>query len=405
MSQRIFIFDVDGVLLQPNGYRAATAECLRYFFRLMNLVADPPDESVTALYESLGITCEWDHVPLGLAAVLNAAAGGSVLPVDNLAEAIDWAASQKPVLEPIDYAGMVAKLPRYLVPGEGLSDSLAAVFGRGETMLFPGLSRELLLDLFARTRDVVSSPTTSVFQAYVLGPEVYAHVYRQPAPVKVPSYLERMDRPLIDGITCGRLLAGHRAGRVFCTAMTARYSLPPLESADAFTYSPEAEMALNLTGLAEIPLLGYGSVHYLAEKVGFIGERLLKPVPVQALACMAAASGLTRWDALCWAYQMVAGREGYLDLPAMPTCGSEIPPALAGDLDVHVFEDSPIGVRACQGAVEILREHGVNARLQAWGITSHTGKAMALAALGARVVPDVNQAIEIALDAGMWATP
>ena len=66
---------------------------------------------------------------------------------------------------------------------------------------------------------------------------------------------------------------------------------------------------------------------------------------------------------------------------------------LPGYLDVHVFEDSPIGVRAAYRAVEMLRGQGIQVELHAWGIAEHPDKVRALQAAGATVFPDVNQGL------------
>lgn len=398
MKHKIFLFDVDGVLLHPLGYRAATADTLRYFCRQMNLPDILPGEPVIALFESLGITCEWDHVPLGLAVILNAAAQGTPLPAHTLPEAIKWITAHNGSSVAADFSPLVEYLPRYLIPGEALSDSLAIAFQKGDALdLFPFLSSALLIELFSNTRNVVQSQTTSVFQAHVLGPQVYASVYNHLPPVNTPSYLDRFDHSLLAENSRQRLVEALKSGYVHLAALTARYSLPPLADVNRLAYSPEAETALRLVGLESIPLVGYGSVNYLAEQVGFIGERLLKPVPVQALAAAAAAFGNPLWDALQWSYQLVAGGAGYLDLPRLDGHGQQLPLPLPGELELHVFEDSPIGILACLAAVEILKVHHIQVDLHAWGIAVHPAKVAALQTLGASVLPDVNLAIERAL--------
>ncbi len=399
MKIKIFLFDVDGVLLHPRGYRAATADTLRYFCRQMNLPDILPGESVIALYESLGITCEWDHVPLGLAAILNVAAQGRLLPALTLPAAMNWIAVQNGTAGAVDFTSLVERLPRYLIPGEALSDSLVNTFQSGRALdLFPFLPEALLVNLFSNTRDVLKSRTTSVFQAHVLGSEVFASVYNQTPPVIAPSYLDRLDRNLLTDETRRQLLDAQEAGQAHLAALTARYSLPPLLDVDSRLYSPEAEMALRLVGLEKIPVAGYGSVNYLAEQVGFTGERLLKPVPVQALAAAAAAYGNPLWDALQWGYQLVAGGEGYLDLPRLDGRGKQLPTPLPDQLELHVFEDSPIGILACIEAVRILKTHSIEVDLHAWAIAVHPAKVTALQALGALVLPDVNLAVGKALN-------
>ncbi|NTV84159.1 MAG: hypothetical protein HGA23_07660, partial [Bacteroidales bacterium] len=66
----VFIFDLDGVLVQPGGYRQGITATMRYFTQSWGLEALAPDEEAIALCESHGITSEWDIVPICLAGLL-----------------------------------------------------------------------------------------------------------------------------------------------------------------------------------------------------------------------------------------------------------------------------------------------------------------------------------------------
>ena len=71
---QIALFDVDGVLIIPGGYRRAATDTIHSALDRMNLAQHTPDKTVFECFESLGITNEWDMIPLYLCIVLNAAA-------------------------------------------------------------------------------------------------------------------------------------------------------------------------------------------------------------------------------------------------------------------------------------------------------------------------------------------
>jgi hypothetical protein len=64
------------------------------------------------------------------------------------------------------------------------------------------------------------------------------------------------------------------------------------------------------------------------------------------------------------------------------------------ELDVHIFEDSPVGIRGTMRAVDLLEMQGVTVRLTKWGISTDANKVSELQKLDANIVPDVNAALE-----------
>ena len=71
-SARIILFDVDGVLITPGGYRKALNDTIASFLGELGQPQLQPDESVFEHFEALGITSEWDMVPLFLCMCLQA---------------------------------------------------------------------------------------------------------------------------------------------------------------------------------------------------------------------------------------------------------------------------------------------------------------------------------------------
>jgi len=66
--KKVILLDVDGVLVNPAGYRAALHATLNYFATLMGTPHFDFHEEKIADLEKRGIFSEWDMVPVLLAA-------------------------------------------------------------------------------------------------------------------------------------------------------------------------------------------------------------------------------------------------------------------------------------------------------------------------------------------------
>ncbi len=132
-----------------------------------------------------------------------------------------------------------------------------------------------------------------------------------------------------------------------------KWTAPPLG------YAPEAEIALDLVGLPDIPLISFGKLQYLGEQRGYDPEVLLKPSPVQALAGIAAALTGDEWAALqaaCDWYE-TGQLKGVLA-------------GLSQAFDVTIVEDTLGGIRSVRAAGEILQKAGLDVTVRAYGLTS-----------------------------------
>ena len=280
---KIILLDVDGVLVYPGGYRAALRATVNHFI-------DPHleiDEETLTELERRGISSEWDMAPLLLASYWTDILSRQTLqnlPSDVLSAA-DEINRQRKVDGPTRL--FVPEFP--LVAGQYPAE---AAFGAGYFLSIPyDLRKNLLTD----TRNVRKSHTMRVFQHYTLGSEKFTETYDLPREFETESFLLTHDRPLIDDEIRTRLLhPNHRLA-----AFTSRPCAPPREvHASHFGYAPEAELALELVGLSDIPLIGYGKLDYLAKQRGLDAATLLKPSPVQALAATVAAFSGEEWIAV-----------------------------------------------------------------------------------------------------------
>lgn len=383
----IFLFDLDGVLLRSRGYRVAISETCQIFTHAWGMGMLCPEESSVVLLESLGITSEWDIVPLFLAEVLERwleAHPEAALPAAWSAVAEQIKAS--PVL-----AGPPAPDAAFRRVGEHLH--LAAVPSEAVLAVpqdhspFPRLSGQPFISLlFGHTRSLEHSPITRLFQNLVLGGEIFQSIYQRPAELESVSYLSKYDEVLLSAEMRGRLLAGSQQMAI----LTARPSLAP-PGTQVAGCSPEAELALKMIGLDHVPLMAYGKMIYAAQQWGTEADALLKPFPFQALAACLCAMGVPELEALTLAGKLALVKKTNREEAKLLSGLFQTP------LHLHIFEDTPIGILAVQSAAELLCEMGVTVTVKAWGIATQPVKRAALAGLGAALFPHVDQALSAAL--------
>ncbi len=147
---------------------------------------------------------------------------------------------------------------------------------------------------------------------------------------------------------------------IHLAALTARPSAPPREvDVSHFGYAPEAEIALELVGLADIPLIGFGKLEYLAAQRGLDAGALIKPSPVHALAATAAALTTEEWASL-------QSSGDWVQTGKLNGIFENLPRAF----ELFIVEDTLGGIRSTQTAGEILRHAGFDVTVHAIGLTS-----------------------------------
>jgi hypothetical protein len=405
--KHLLLLDIDGVLLQPGGYREAVTSAINYFTQQVGLPNLAPEEEILAFFESQGITNEWDIVPICLATILEAMIGLN----PDLKLPLDWISitgntdSQLVGMGKVDYRKKILEILRYLKIGKSPS---VAIFEAGSSQTggepFPILSKHpLFTQLFSNTSDVERSLTTKIFQNLVLGSDVFQDIYGLEPLVVTSSYLDLFDRSNLSEWNCRKIHSFSKAGILFPVAYTARPSLPPegvVTQED--DYSPEAEMALKLVGLEDIPLIAYGRLRYASQLFRVSTDLLIKPSPFQALAAISAAvmtdknetRALNCAGKICEAFGLFTGTarsSGRIDFePAIIEFISDL---RANQLVIDIIEDSPIGIRAAKLACQMLTELNLSVTTHGWGVAQDASKKTALEEVGAVVYGDVNDAL------------
>jgi len=384
----IFLLDLDHVLVEPYGYREGIRATLAYFTQLMGLDEIWPGEELLSQFEAISMTSEWDMIAILLTNLLDtlAAEHPDLTRIKTLEKAMVVIRSGGYPTPRQKYSQLITGLVEKFTPGKEYA-RLALELSQPEMaeLLFPFLSgTELLQQLLGNVRSLTNSLSTSVFQNFILGGDRFEAAYGLPRLFDGDSYLSLHDGVLLDGNCRELLLMLWRCGEVGMAVFTARPSLPNFIHQVALHYSAEAELALELLGLADLPLIGGGQMRWLAEELGCSVSRVLKPSPVQALAAIGMANGMDVQAALTSAGNLAFhGRaEGIAGLPP---------------LSIHVFEDSGGNVRSVYEAGRLLIAAGIETRVSAWGIADNTAKQQALQAAGATLVPDIRAALQSAI--------
>jgi hypothetical protein len=351
---KLLLLDVDGVLVDPGGYRAALRATVNYFVHLMGLPDFDISEEKLSELEKHGIFSEWDMAPVLLASILTellARHPQSDLPADPASAAL----AIKHHLNGYQPAGII--IPEFdLITGQYPAEAAL------QSGCFDAIPHELRRNLLSGSRDVHASHTTRLFQHYSLGSKRFSETYQLPAEIETESLLLIHDRSNINDEIRVKLLSDGN----YPVGFTARPSAPPGAAEVHMGYAPEAEIALELVGLSHIPLMAFGKLEYLARQHELAPSSLVKPSPVHALAASVAAFTGDEWLALQAAHHW--HRTGQLD---------EVLKHLPGSFELIVVEDTMGGINSVQAAGDLLSRAGLDVVVKTYGFTSGSSAKMA----------------------------
>ncbi len=173
MTRKILLFDIDSVLVEPLGYRAALKATLQHFAEKLGIDSSTlPDQDTIEYFEAMHITSEWDMAPIVLAVLLDRLVSSSediALPssLDKLLRSPD-----SYNLTEIDYRQVIEYISRQLKNGEYPATTALRISGphrsKGGSMhpgVFPQLAGSALLEeLLSASRDPYRSEITRIFQ-------------------------------------------------------------------------------------------------------------------------------------------------------------------------------------------------------------------------------------------------
>jgi len=386
LKPNIILFDIDGVLIAPMGYRLAMEETCRYFLDQAGVGSLAPDGEIYSLFESQRVTSEWDMVPLALLIVLDQISQFTPLPeiMEELDGALAWVKANPPAIRQVEYREEILKFGSYIRTGVTAAQAIleAKINGQGENLFVRLGHPKLLWSLLGDSRNI-QNQIIRKFQEFALGGETYRKLYGEAPPYERESNLLAYDRSMILPEVRETLEKLIHQQSLYAALYTARPSLFPREiRLDSLGYSPEAEMAGETCGMESFPLIGYGKLGYLAAKMGRTIPEFIKPAPLQAMAALAAAWTRNEWLSLKWAYDVLENGSSEMEMP------------LPKEFKLTIVEDSAAGIVGGRRAAEVLNQGGWQVGFHPVGISTHPEKIRALQAVGAEIFPDVNVALE-----------
>jgi hypothetical protein len=341
---KIILLDIDGVLVQPVGYRAALRATVAHF---LGTQFEVQEDLLTGL-EKHGISSEWDMAPLIIASYWTDILARQ--PMQDLPADIFLAMKMIQGQRKVDWPTQLS-IPEFeLVNGQYPAESAL------QAGYFESIPLALRKSLLSGTRSIQSSHTMRVFQHYTLGSAHFEKTYRLTPQIDTESFLLTHDRSNINDEVRSKLLQPNH----HLAAFTARPSGPPREvTGSIIGYAPEAELALELVNLQDIPLIAFGKLEYLASQYGLDPASLIKPSPFQALAAALAAWTREEWTSL-------KATNEWRERNTLNNVFKKLPEKF----ELIVVEDTMGGIRSVRSAGEILQNAGFDVHVRPVGLTS-----------------------------------
>jgi len=371
MKQTILLFDMDGVLLHADGYHFALQSSISLIGRNIGIEKPILTKEHINNFEASGVTHEWETLAICSAILLtqiwqvdaDIRIPDTIDPSPNkfLIKGEDWFTD---FLKNIDLKGKSATVfaESVLCESKSLANSEQIKYLRH--ILGSGLNLDI-------------SPTLPIFQEFVLGSRMFAETYKFRSQLTTLSYLSLYDREVLTKKNHGRLIKWLESDYHHAVIFTNRPSQPP----GSFFSTPEAELGAAAIGLEELPIIGAGSLSWLADLKSKPWFEYYKPNPVHALAALQLAVGRSLTQALNAAVNFYDGNQNTNDW--LPLEGSK----------VYVFEDLLPGFRSARSAQQLLHDFGINIEMIFVGISNHLAKSKTLSQIADFSIEDINQRI------------
>ncbi|HAJ06637.1 MAG TPA: hypothetical protein DCL76_08795 [Chloroflexi bacterium] len=387
MKHEIYLLDIDNVLIAPIGYRESFAFSINYILHNIGWSDTESHDGVAEIFEAYGITNEWDMVAICLASLFVSVSdciGDKSLPSDPK-HALSFISNLDVPKQALDFICLAREVGKMYMKG---NDSILPTVVAFELLVSVDNDslNSLIKNVLLNYRDINKSLTMQIFQNYAVGSRNFTKTYGFESLFEQVSLLSEKDEPLLSFYNAERLIYLAKQNIINPVIFTARPSLPPKGvDDDANHYSPEAELAVQLLGLDELPMIGSGRTDWLAFNTGGDPSDYIKPNPVHALAAIGAAISHDEENSLMAAYELVLS--GQLLHPLSLLIDSTV--------NVTVFEDSARNIESVKNSVKLLEMYGIQCVFSAVGIGIHEEKRSVLKKSGARVFTNINDALTL----------
>ena len=408
----IFLFDVDGVLVDPLAYKEGlkkSTEVLCIQAGIQNWKELIPNDADVAFMESRGIHDVWDMTNIVFAQILSAAFKKYNSKISNAlsktpANLTDTQSllhtlhALKIEIDRPDYHTFASKITsdnsQRHPPDAALDLLLASCSGRAVPCTASNAPAKstapeaILLRAFLEfTRNVYKSYGTRIFQNIILGSADFESNYKLKSTYDGASLLKTIDRVLLSASCLAKLNELQKQDNCKMAVYTARPSQVPGDLPAAEGYSPEAEIAAEAAGLSHLPLVGMGMMEWLASRHNERTEDLTKPNLTHSLSALLAAVLQSNGSStLELAYSFERAKTS-----------SELSPLANKHINIFVFEDTSSGIKPMQSLANELCQQSFSITVTALGIANHPDKAKSLEGICHRVFLNINDALEFVL--------
>jgi len=379
---KIFLFDMDGVLLITKAYHRALSETVGIVGRSLGYQNAGLTQGDIDVFESIGVTSEWESSAVCSAlmlrdvwalypnAIISKEPPLPELPMHHLKLPSFQEFSRSPEMSRLPGEGAQLRVRRALIP---------------KVNVYTEKQVESIRSLLDGTHNIHESITHRIFQELVLGSYLFSECYGLEASFNVDGYLQTGDIPTLNHEIHSRLIAWLKHPDQVAAVFTLRPSKAPKGTFD----TPEAEMGLRAVDLEYLPLVGHGGLVWFAEQSGVNLDYLIKPSPVHVLAAIRHSLGDTLEEAILVSSDIAL--KGKVDGGWQKLDGAV----------VYAFEDSVIGFQSAQSAEKVLAETGIMIDLRLMGVSASPIKQQALEGGGAmQVFEDLNKALDAVFKMG-----
>jgi hypothetical protein len=368
MKNKIILFDMDGVLLIPGGYREALKTSVKRIGLALGIPFSDLNDEHIARFEALSVTNEWDTLAICTALILlEVWRSNPQVRLNSLAPNQEIYSDQPPQFDEfLETFSDVSSLPSCSAYEKIIKDNL--LLDKGQ--------KSALRNILFTARDIYKSPILWSHQETVLGSKAFQENYQLSTQLGSKSYLLAYDQPAMTPDRAKNLRNWVSHPDHFAGILTNRPSGTP----PGYLSSPEAELGAELIGMSDLPILGSGMLGWFAATHCELPEyTFLKPNPVHALALMQMCYGEPATKALQLANHLWHGSGDQKDWLKF------------NHSEMIVFEDAVKGLQSGLNAKEILAQNEILVDLKLIGISENSIKKAALQRVADQVFPDINE--------------
>jgi hypothetical protein len=398
LTSTFLLFDIDGVLIEPKGYRKAVYDSIIYFLHEIGEEKISINEEIFTSFEAIGITSEWDMIPLFILCVIENSLDynhpdKSITDIQGLTQFLQ---NKKHLPNNDDFISLINKFQLYLSDGYSPSESIFKQFyieenGKPFENIFL-YTPWVVKDWIGNSRDFGKSIPLRYFQNLTLGSQLFQEISSLEPTIDTESYLSMYDRPLINNETHKMIKDYARKDDFYISMMTARPSKNPghEETIDVMSCFPEAELAMQCLNMDDLACVGFGAMQYIGKLKGLSGDNFVKPSPVHAMTAILHAGGINISEALLDAYEYLFNIKRNKVL--------EFFHKLSSPIEIFIFEDSIIGIQSLLKVHDALKSDGINIKFTAFGISTEINKIKALEKENASIFPTINEAFSTCVE-------